>query len=72
MEGSGGNLSDEFAVVVVEVEVPPSVALRPVNNFLLVVNQAYTIKIYIGVEPLLDYNIYLAGFGVNEANVNAL
>jgi hypothetical protein len=52
--------------------MPPSVALRPVDKLLPVVNQPERLGLDVGVQPLFDQCLHFARGGVGDTDVNAM
>jgi hypothetical protein len=44
MEWSTGYLPYEISLVIVQVKMPPTIALRPVNNLFFIINQRNALK----------------------------
>ena len=50
----------------------PAVALGPVDELLAVADRPERLRLDVGVEPLLDDRLHLAGLGVGHAHVDAV
>ncbi len=57
---------------VIQIEVTPAVALRPEDQLRPVAGQAEGLRLDVGVQPLLDERLDLAGGGVGNADVEAM
>ena len=69
---AGGDLILQRAAAVEEIVMPPSVALRPVDQLLPVVDQPERLGFDVGVQPLFDQRLHFARRGVGDADVNAV
>ena len=57
---------------VIEIEVPPAVALRPEDELRAVAGEAERLRLDIGVQPFLDERLDVARGGVGDADVEAM
>ena len=65
----GDAVLQRAGVGVVQIEVAPAVALRPEDNVRAVVDEPQRLRLDVGVEPLLDQHLDLAGRGIGDADV---